>query len=130
MAILRRRETDTEEALQPDQESAVTEPVATLALLGDDDEMQGEVVDPETAQRLAQAFKAVNKFPGVVSRHRRFVGGATATAVVSTTAVILAYRALHGRMAKGESAAEALKGVTEDEIEHGLDLLRKIRRKK
>ncbi|HWO94005.1 MAG TPA: hypothetical protein VNL92_04510, partial [Dehalococcoidia bacterium] len=71
-----------------------------------------------------------NKFPDFVKRHRRFVGGATATAVISTTALVLAYRALGARMAKGESPGEALKGVTEEEMDRSMALLRKIRRKK
>lgn len=132
MAIVRRREAGVEAEADPNPQPERDRPIADSPpmLTPFDDEHYGEVVDEDTAQRLALAFNAVNKFPGVVNRHKRFVGGATATAVVSTTAVILAYRALHGRIAKGESAAEALKSVTEDEIERGMSLLRKIRRKK
>lgn len=90
----------------------------------------GDVVDQDTANRLSLAYNTLEKFPDFVRSHRRFVGGATATAIVSSTAIILAYRTIHGRMAKGESAIDALKHVTEDEVEKSISLLRRIRRKK
>lgn len=95
-----------------------------------DDEAFGDVVDEDTAQRLSLAFETLEKFPDFVRRHRRFVGGATATAIISSTAIILAYRTIHGRLAKGESAVDALKGITEDEVERSISLLRRIRRHK
>ncbi len=95
-----------------------------------DDETFGEVVDQDTAQRLSLAFDTLEKFPDFVRRHRRFVGGATATAIISSTAIILAYRTIHGRLAKGESPIDALKGITEDEVERSILLLRRIRRRK
>ena len=66
----------------------------------------------------------------LIKKHRRFVGGAAATAVISTTAVILAYRAIHARTSRGESGTDALKRITEDEIERAGALLKRIRKGK
>ena len=95
-----------------------------------DEESLGDVVDEDTIKRLSLAFETLAKFPDLVRRHRRFVGGATATAVISSTVIILAYRTIHSRLAKGESAVDALKAVTEDEVERSISLLRRIRRRK
>ncbi len=122
MAIVRKRETEDHDPKGTMPPKPDVYPV--------DYESMGEVMDEDSAHRLSLAFGAVNKFPDLIKRHRRFVGGATATAVISTTAIILAYRAVHGRMAKGESAADALKHVTEEEIERSVSLLRRIRGKK
>ncbi len=100
------------------------------ALTSLDDDTVGDMVDADTAHRLSLAFTTLDKFPDFVRRHRRFVGGATATAVISTTAVMLAYRAIHGRLAKGESATDALKSLTEEEVEKAGAFLRRIRRPK
>ncbi len=127
MTIVRKREVEMESPGLPPEGAAESLDELDRAL--GDFQFKGEVVDEHTAQRLSLAFGALNKFPDLVRRHRRFVGGATATAVISTSAIILAYRAVHSRMANGESAAEALKGVTEDEIERSVGLLRRIRRR-
>jgi hypothetical protein len=90
----------------------------------------GEVVDDHTAEQLSLAYRAVNQFPELIKRHRRFVGGAAATAVISTTAIVLAYRAMHARTSRGESSVDALKRITEDEIERAGSLLKRVRKHK
>lgn len=73
----------------------------------------GEQVDAAAEQSIRLAHRALSRFPELVRRHRYVAGGAA----VAGALVVLASVAIARRMLSGESADEAVEGVTQAEIE-------------
>jgi hypothetical protein len=74
----------------------------------------GEHPDTQTMSALQLAHKAVDKFPDLVKRHQKYIGGA---AVLSSVVVVLASIAISRRLHKGESPEQILASITSEEIE-------------
>ena len=73
----------------------------------------GESLDHASHDAVRLAHRALERFPGVVARHRYVAGGAA----ISSALVVLAGVAIARRMRAGQSADEAIATLTEDEIE-------------
>ena len=74
----------------------------------------GELPDTNTMSALQLAHRAVEKFPDLVKRYQKYVGGA---AVLSSVVVVLASIAISRRLHKGESPEQILASITPEEIE-------------
>ncbi len=79
----------------------------------------GDQPDGWTQDALGLAHRALDRFPDLRQRYRRFAGPA---AVVSTGVVLLAGIAMARRLRRGESPDEALEGLTSEEIENAVRL--------
>lgn len=73
----------------------------------------GEQVDRAAHEAIRLAHLALDRFPDLVKRHSFIAGGAA----VSSALVALAGVAVARRMRAGQSGAEAVASVTEQEIE-------------
>lgn len=73
----------------------------------------GEQLDSAAEESIRLAHRALDRFPDLVRRHKYVAGGAA----VAGALVVLASVALARRMSRGESADEAIQGLTEAEIE-------------
>jgi len=78
------------------------------------DAPEGEQPDSATRHTLNLAHQAVDRFPELAQRYRRFTGPA---AVVSTALVLLAGIAIARRLRLGEHPEQILDSLTPDEIE-------------
>lgn len=78
------------------------------------DALEGEQPDSATRHALSLAHRAIDRFPDLARRHRRFAGPA---AVVSTGVVLLAGMAIARRLGLGEQPDQILDSLTPDEIE-------------
>lgn len=72
----------------------------------------GEALDHAAADAVRLAHRVLERFPDVVRQHKLFAGGAA----VSSALVVLAGVAVARRMLGGETAEEAVEGVTEEEL--------------
>jgi len=79
------------------------------------DVLEGEQPDSATRHALNLAHRAIDRFPELARRHRRFAGPA---AVVSTGVVLLAGIAIARRLRLGEHPDQILESLTSDEIEN------------
>jgi hypothetical protein len=79
----------------------------------------GDQPDGWTQDALKLAHRAIDRFPDLRHRYRRFAGPA---AIVSTGVVLLAGIAITRRLRAGESPDEALEGLTSEEIENAVRL--------
>ena len=79
------------------------------------DVLEGEQPDSATRHALNLAHQAVDRFPDLARRYRRFTGPA---AVVSTGLVLLAGMAIARRQRLGEHPDQILDSLTPDEIEN------------
>ena len=77
------------------------------------DAPEGEQPDSATRHTLNLAHQAVDRFPELAQRYRRFTG----PAVVSTALVLLAGIAIARRLRLGEHPEQILDSLTPDEIE-------------
>jgi len=75
---------------------------------------EGEQPDSATRHTLNLAHQAIDRFPELAQRYRRFTGPA---AVVSTALVLLAGIAIARRLRLGEHPEQILDSLTPDEIE-------------
>ena len=73
----------------------------------------GERVDRAAHDAIKLAHEAIERFPELMLRHKYIAGGAA----VSGSLIALASVAIVRRMRRGESAEEAVAGVTEEEIQ-------------
>lgn len=74
----------------------------------------GETIDHVARDSIRFAHKALDRFPDLVRRHKVIAGGAA----ISSSLVILAAAAITRRMRSGETAEEAVAGLTEEELQH------------
>jgi hypothetical protein len=74
----------------------------------------GETIDNVARDSIRFAHKALDRFPDLVRRHKVIAGGAA----ISSSLVILAAAAIARRMRTGETAEEAVAGLTEEELQH------------
>ncbi len=79
----------------------------------------GDQPDSLTKDALGLAHKALERFPDLRHRYRKFAGPA---AVVSTGIVLLAGIAITRRLRRGESPDEILEELTPEEIENAVRL--------
>lgn len=73
----------------------------------------GEQIDRAAEESIRLAHRALDRFPDLVRRHKYVAGGAA----VAGALVVLASVAIARRMSRGETADEAIEGLTEAEIE-------------
>lgn len=73
----------------------------------------GEQLDVAAEQSIRLAHRALERFPDLVRRHKYVAGGAA----VAGALLVLASVAVARRMGRGETADEAIAGLTESEIE-------------
>jgi hypothetical protein len=73
----------------------------------------GETIDNVARDSIRLAHAALDRFPDLVRKHKIIAGGAA----ISSSLVIVAGVAIARRMRKGQSAEDAVAGVTEDEID-------------
>ena len=73
----------------------------------------GDTIDSTARDAVRLAHHALDRFPELVRRHKFIAGGAA----ISSALVALAGVAIAKRMREGQSADEALAGVTEAELE-------------
>lgn len=73
----------------------------------------GDTIDSTARDAVRLAYRALDRFPDLVRRHKFIAGGAA----ISSALVALAGVAITKRMRQGQSADEALAGVTEAELE-------------
>jgi hypothetical protein len=78
------------------------------------DVLEGEQPDSATAHALNLAHQAVDRFPDLARRYRRFAGPA---AIASTGLVLMAGIAIARRLRLGEQPDQILDSLTPDEIE-------------
>jgi len=78
------------------------------------DVLEGEQPDSATKHALNLAHQAVDRFPDLARRYRRFAGPA---AIASTGLVLLAGMAIARRLRLGEQPDQILDSLTPDEIE-------------
>jgi hypothetical protein len=78
------------------------------------DVLEGEQPDSATRHALNMAHRAIDRFPDLARRHRRFAGSA---AVLSTGVVLLAGIAIARRLRLGEHPDHIIDSLTPDEIE-------------
>jgi hypothetical protein len=80
----------------------------------------GETIDHVARDSIRLAHKALDRFPDLVRKHKVIAGGAA----ISSSLVILAGVAIAKRMHRGETAEEAVAGLTEEELQH-LELVKR-----
>jgi len=73
----------------------------------------GETIDHVARDSIRLAHAALDRFPDLVRRHKVIAGGAA----ISSSLVILAGVAIARRMRGGETAEEAVAGLTEEELQ-------------
>ncbi|MEZ4553096.1 MAG: hypothetical protein AB7L91_07620 [Dehalococcoidia bacterium] len=73
----------------------------------------GEPIDRTAGEAIRLAHRALERFPDVVRRHKFVAGGA----VVSSSLIALAGVAIARRIRAGQSADEAVAGVTAEEVQ-------------
>ena len=73
----------------------------------------GETIDHVARDSIRLAHKALDRFPDLVRKHKIIAGGAA----ISSSLVILAGVAIARRMSRGETAEEAVAGLTEEELQ-------------
>ncbi|MBM3140470.1 MAG: hypothetical protein FJZ92_09795 [Chloroflexi bacterium] len=73
----------------------------------------GEVIDRAARDAIRLAHRALERFPDLVRRHKVIAGGAA----ISSSLIILAGVAIAHRMRKGQSPEEAVRSVTEEELQ-------------
>ena len=78
----------------------------------------GEPIDRAARDAVRLAHRALERFPDVVKRHKFVAGGAA----VSSALVVLAGVAIARRVRSGQTAEEAVAGMTEEELS-GLHLI-------
>jgi hypothetical protein len=76
---------------------------------------EGEQPDSATRHTLNLAHRAIDRFPDLARRYRRFTGP---TAIASTGLVLLAGIAIARRLRFGEHPEQILDSLTPDEIEN------------
>lgn len=74
----------------------------------------GETIDNVARDSIRLAHRALDRFPDLVRRHMVIAGGAA----ISSSLIILAGVAIARRMRGGETAEEAIAGLTEEELQH------------
>jgi hypothetical protein len=84
----------------------------------------GETIDQVARDSIKLAHLALDRFPDLVRRHKVIAGGAA----ISSSLVILAGVALAKRIRGGQTAEEALAGLTEEELEQLEHVKRRTRR--
>ena len=72
----------------------------------------GEPIDRAARDAVRLAHRALERFPDVVKRHKFVAGGAA----VSSALVVLAGVAIARRVRSGQTAEEAVAGMTEEEL--------------
>ncbi len=95
-----------EETLTPQQAAEIEEQVWEAP--------EGEQPDGETTSALNLAHRAIERFPDLARRYRRFAGPA---AFASTGLVLLAGIAIARRLRLGEHPDQIIDSLTPDEIE-------------
>ena len=78
----------------------------------------GEPIDRAARDAVRLAHRALERFPDVVKRHKFVAGGAA----VSSALVVLAGVAIARRVRSGQTADEAVAGMTEEEL-NGIHLV-------
>ncbi len=73
----------------------------------------GEQIDRAAETSIRLAYKALERFPELVRRHKFIAGGAA----ISSSLIVLAGVAIARRMLNGQSPEEAVETVTEDEMQ-------------
>ncbi|MDA0353853.1 MAG: hypothetical protein O3A10_16850 [Chloroflexi bacterium] len=73
----------------------------------------GETIDHVARDSIRLAHKALDRFPDLVRRHKVIAGGAA----ISSSLIILAGVAIAKRMHRGETAEQAVAGLTEEELQ-------------
>ena len=73
----------------------------------------GETIDNVARDTIRLAHKTLDRFPDLVRRHKIIAGGAA----ISSSLVIIAGVAIARRMRKGQTAEEAVAGMTEAELD-------------
>jgi len=73
----------------------------------------GETIDQVARDSIQLAHRALERFPELVRRHKVIAGGAA----ISSSLVILAGVAVARRMRRGETAEQAIAGLTEEEVQ-------------
>ncbi len=79
---------------------------------GDRHASGGERLDNIAHNAVTLAFRVLDRFPGIVKRHKYIAGGAA----ISSSLIALAGVAVARRMRGGATAEEAVNAVTEEEI--------------
>ena len=79
---------------------------------GDRSPSGGERLDGIGRNAVNLAFRALDRFPEIVKRHKYIAGGAA----ISSSLIALAGVAVARRMLRGATADEAVAGVTEEEL--------------
>lgn len=74
----------------------------------------GDAIDNVARDSIRLAHAALDRFPDLVRKHKVIAGGAA----ISSSLVIVAGVAIARRIRKGQTAAEAVADVTEQEIDH------------
>ncbi len=95
-----------EETLSPEQAAEIEEQVWEAP--------EGEQPDGATKSVLSLAHQAIDRFPELARRYRRFAGPA---AFASTGLVLLAGIAISRRLKLGEQPDQIIDALTSDEIE-------------
>jgi hypothetical protein len=85
---------------------------------GDRSPSGGERLDGIGRNAVNLAFRALDRFPEIVKRHKYIAGGAA----ISSSLIALAGVAVARRMLRGATADEAVAAVTEEELT-GLHLI-------
>lgn len=73
----------------------------------------GEPIDKTAGEAVRLAYRALDRFPELVRRHKFVAGGA----VVSSSLVVLAGVAISRRIRGGQTPEEAVATVTEEEVQ-------------
>ena len=73
----------------------------------------GETIDNVARDTIRLAHKTLDRFPDLVRRHKIIAGGAA----ISSSLVIIVGVAIARRMRKGQTAEEAVAGMTEAELD-------------
>lgn len=73
----------------------------------------GEMIDRTARDAIRLAHRALDRFPDLVRRHKFIAGGAA----ISSSLVVLAGVAITRRVLKGQSAEDAVRTVTEAELQ-------------
>jgi hypothetical protein len=73
----------------------------------------GEVIDRTARDAIRLAHRALDRFPDLVRKHKVIAGGAA----ISSSLVVLAGVAITRRVLKGQSAEDAVRTVTEAELQ-------------
>jgi len=73
----------------------------------------GEMIDRTARDAVRLAHRALDRFPDLVRKHKFIAGGAA----LSSSLVMLAGVAITRRVLKGQSAEEAVRSVTEAELQ-------------